>query len=483
MAAKNGFFNSVKQAGGTGDRLYNAEDLSFFYDMFFTNGIACANNEMHDMFKVDITNGSYSVKITEGNCIIGGKWHRGKGETNVTLRMNTSHVVSSGMSRIDAVCIKKDDTNRTFSFYIKEGEEANSPVPPSIDTDTELCFAYYTVSSSYTVDYDSIVDTRHDKNYSGCAQIKLDKPAYDAEINEYIEKIFYIANGVNDNIVLSNLVQDYLAIEKQKDLEIKIVGNVGVTGYFAGAGTNDDPHVIFAIAGYDNKTTNVNTTENTNKVVVDFADSAPILYQDSVTSANYKIVFAGNANIKNIKINVKAKISTAIFGFRYKECYVKDSYIKLENENGATYVSMTTGEFENSDLIAISKTNTARVLNVSSKILTQNVGRRACRATKCRMLAATGTSINQIATSIYINTNESAVAIIKDCEIYKTADATMKTSNAYQVLGGTCIMQDNLLEVAGTAYTPADNINTVSITNNLIFDSLATKKPDNYYFN
>jgi len=474
MAARNGFWNSVKQAGGVGDRLYNAEDLSFFYDMFFSNGIACSNNEMDDMFKVTISPGSYSVKIKNGACIIGGKWYNGKGEPEISLAMNTSHVVSSGKMRIDAVCIKRDDANRTFKFYIKEGEEAVGPTAPAIDKETELCFACYIVHPSYTVDYNSIEDTRHNANYAGCAQIKLDKPAYDVEINDYIETTYYIANGVNDNIVLSNLVQDYLKKEKTKDLEINIIGDIAISGYFAGEGTPADPKVLFALGGYGD------TANNKNKVHINFVNSSLIKYVESTQHANNIIVFAGsNLKIRNVKLAVEAKTTAAVYAYRHYNGEIKDSYIKISDVGGQAYAAFGSGYFENNDFVVISDTSFARAIVPSGKIISAVHGRIPCYVLKNRILAQTKSGS---AVGIYTNSADTNMLVIaKDNEIYSSTESGYKTNSAYQIVSGSAIIQNNILEIAGSVYTPADATQTIINDNNIVVDSLASKKISTYY--
>lgn len=475
MAVKTGFWNSVKQTNGIGDRLYNAEDLSFFYDMFFTNGISCKNDLVSDMFKVTLTQGSYTVKVNNGNCIIGGKWYRGAEEPAINIPMNTSHVITSGLSRIDAVCIKKDDVNRKFSIYIKEGTEALNPVVPEINKDIELCLAYYTVNASYNVLYNSLVDTRHDKNFAGCAQIKLDQPAYEQEINAYLTKVHYIANGKNDNIVLSQMIQDYLAVEKNKDLEVTIIGNVGVSGFFAGSGANTDPKVVFALGGYGD---NVN---NKNKVIVNFTDSAPFSFEETTSNSNNIVVFEGyNLRIKNVRIQAKVKTTAAVYAYRQWTGEINDSYIKVINEVGQAYAVWGAGKFTNNDLIVLSNSDSARVIVPSSRIISATHGRIPLIIKQNRILAIT---VSGSATGIYTNSGDTkALLIAQENEFYTSPSSTYKTNNAYQVTSGSAIIQNNMLEVTGTAYTPSDATQTVVNANNIVFDVLDDKKPLDYYF-
>ena len=474
MAVKTGFWNSVKQTNGIGDRLYNAEDLSFFYDMFFENGISCKNDLVSDMFKVTLTQGSYTVKVNNGNCIIGGKWYRGAEEPAINIPMNTSHVITSCLSRIDAVCIKKDDVNRKFSIYIKEGTEALNPVVPEINKDIELCLAYYTVNASYNVLYNSLVDTRHNKNFAGCAQIKLDQPSYEQEINAYLTKVHYIANGENDNIVLSQMIQDYLAVEKNKDLEITIIGNVGVSGFFSGSGANTDPKVVFALGGYGD---NVN---NKNKVIVNFTDSAPFSFAETTSNSNNIVVFEGsNMRIKNVKVQAKFKTSAAVYAYRQDSGEITDSYIKIIND-GQAYGVYGAGRFINNDIIVLSNTNVARAVVPASKIINATHGRIPLILKHNRILAATASGT---AVDIYTFSDATTLIIATENELYKSTDTTYKiTNSAYQITSGSAIIQNNMLEVTGTAYTPSDATQTVVNSNNIVFDVLDDKKPLDYYF-
>lgn len=472
MAAKHGFWNSVKQAGGVGDRLYNAEDLSFFYDLFFTNGIACSNDEMGDMFKVSLTSGSYSVKVNNGVCIIGGKWYNGKGEAGITLSMNTSHVVSSGLSRIDAVCIKKDDTNRKFTFYIKEGTEASSPVAPDIDKTTELCLAYYTVNSSYSVAYDSLVDTRMDTDFAGCAKMKLDKPITIIDFNDYVKRYYYFCNGVDDNIKLSEIVQNFYETEKERNLEIKVIGTIGLKGFYSGEGTEDSPRAVFCLG----KDVNSSVEKGNNRVTVDFTDCQPFKFSETGTTGEYVVMFLGNENyIKNARC-CNACVNTNNNIFKGHKNKAENCYFKVQTAGSYTAKTVEgSGDLINCEIVASAASGAAYAVNQNNEI--NGLSQASPMAvTGCTILAENNTAATAEANGLYVLANHTNSVLLANNNKIATS-STKKTTNTYKINSGFYNITNNIVMKAGLVYANEACVNA----NNIVVANLVVDQ-SNYYF-
>lgn len=471
--AKYGFWNSKKYSNGVGDRLYDAEDLSFFYSLFFNSGLACTMDELdsEDMFLVTLTKGSYSIKINQGTAIIDGKWYNGIGEKAEYISMNTGHTVSSGLSRIDAVCIKKDDVNRKFTFYVKEGVEATSPVPPTIDKNVELCLAYYTVNSSYSVNYDSLVDTRKDHNFAGCASLKMRER--ETAVDEHLNKINYICTGVNDNIKLTRLVQEYYALEKNKDLEINVIGTMGISQFAGGDGSASDPLHIFCFGKYLNYETGENSTTNKNNVRINFSNCSPIKVTTNNignTAAGYQVVlFAGNENIiENAKVvfDVNGSIVKLFYGYDHK---IKNSYLKVASNRGTGDAIGVdgTGTIENCDIIAIAASGTAYGLTP----LTNSVETfRILNVVGCNILAQNLASSSYEACGLYVRPSKtySVLRALRNT-IFGATDSSAKTTKTYKINSGRFIITDNIVKSDGAVYSTTNGVNA----NNIIIDTLA----------
>ena len=50
----------------------------------------------------------------------------------------------------------------------------------------------------------------------------------------------YICNGVNDNVLISNIVKSFLSVNDYKRLKLNIIGNIGMTAAVMGDGTTSD---------------------------------------------------------------------------------------------------------------------------------------------------------------------------------------------------------------------------------------------------
>lgn len=354
MIARNGFWNSLLDDEGNADRLYNADDLTFFYDKFFHSGILEEQGNVENAFKVTLTAGSYSIQIENGDCVIDGRWYRGAGQEGVTLQMPTTHTLANGYARTDAVCIRKNEETRDFEFYIKEGEVTSQNVikPPAIDKNEELCLAYYQILSTYSVQYETLVDTREDDDFCGYAKLKITPASSNPEFDDYIKRYYYFANGVDDNIQLSKMVQKYYLNETERNCKITVIGKVGIKGWAAGKGTADDPFCVFVLGKYNNTETGENTTSNTNNVKVEFLDRPTLTFSEDASGYSVQF-FGGTANkIKNVVcfISSSANASTA-------------RMLKGGNVIEDSQISVTTGT---GTAIAVEGTITARNCTISS---------------------------------------------------------------------------------------------------------------------
>ena len=55
----------------------------------------------------------------------------------------------------------------------------------------------------------------------------------------------YICNGVNDNILISNIVRAFYSVNDYKSLKLNVIGDVGMSAPFSGTGTSANPYAWF----------------------------------------------------------------------------------------------------------------------------------------------------------------------------------------------------------------------------------------------
>lgn len=143
---KSGFFNAVNN-----DRLYNADDMSNYFDGLISNGIY---KNIGGAFQVIPGNGM-TVQVLDGRAIINCKWVTSDTFENITLDS-----ADINYERIDAIVLRLDNDNRQIILTYLKGEPSSSPVAPEILND-DICLAYINVPiGTSTVRMNNITDTR-----------------------------------------------------------------------------------------------------------------------------------------------------------------------------------------------------------------------------------------------------------------------------------------------------------------------------------
>ena len=131
MAVTSGFFDSV-----SGDRTYDAEQMSNYFDGLVSNGVY---ENVGDRYLVTAGSG-LTVNVGSGRAIILCRWV--KNDDTATLSLDPADATKD---RIDAVCLRLDLTARSISLVIKKGTAAASPVMPAI-TRNENVYELYLAS-------------------------------------------------------------------------------------------------------------------------------------------------------------------------------------------------------------------------------------------------------------------------------------------------------------------------------------------------
>lgn len=152
MAITYGFFNSVE-----GDRKYNADQMSEYFDGLISNGIY---EDVGGALQVKaIAGGGMAVNVETGRGIIDCKWINNS--SVLTLDITAAHVT---LNRYTAIVMRLDNVNRLMEITTKDGTAASTPVKPAMQNDatmTELCLAYiYIAASATSISQADIEDTR-----------------------------------------------------------------------------------------------------------------------------------------------------------------------------------------------------------------------------------------------------------------------------------------------------------------------------------
>ena len=120
MSIKSGFFNSLNN-----DRLYNAEDMSEYFEGLVSNGVYYT---VGDALEVSAISGSMSVNVASGRAMIDCRWLRNTADTELEVS-----AASSTATRVDSVAVKLDTDAREMSLVVVTG---GSTAPDLVDTAT-----------------------------------------------------------------------------------------------------------------------------------------------------------------------------------------------------------------------------------------------------------------------------------------------------------------------------------------------------------
>ena len=157
MALTSGFFNSV-----SGDRVYNADQISSMFEGLISDGIY---ESVGDAFVVTATSGMV-VNVGTGRAMINSKWV--KNTAAISLTLNAAHVL---LPRYTAIVLRLDISNRSVSVEMIDGTPASTPSKPAIVRNSsyyDLLLAYvYVGANATTITQANIDDQRANTTYCG----------------------------------------------------------------------------------------------------------------------------------------------------------------------------------------------------------------------------------------------------------------------------------------------------------------------------
>ena len=156
-----GYFNSVN-----GDRTYNADDMSNYFEGIVTDGVF---KNVGQGFAVSTGSVSTVVLVGSGKAIIANKWI--KSTAVESIQLDASDTTNA---RYDAIVLRCNLSTRSVSIEVKKGETAANPTKPAIENSTyirEICLAYVLIEAGVkTLPASAIEDTRADESLCGWVQ-------------------------------------------------------------------------------------------------------------------------------------------------------------------------------------------------------------------------------------------------------------------------------------------------------------------------
>ena len=164
MALEYGFFNAVKQTDGTYDRVYNAEQMSRYFNGLVSPGVY---ESVGGGLQVRAGTGM-TVQVQTGRAILGDNCQWLDNDAVLDITLNAAHVT---LNRYTAIVMRLDYTNRNISIVAVDGANATAPIKPAMTRTSatmEYCLAYvYVGKGATTITQSAITDTRPDNTVCG----------------------------------------------------------------------------------------------------------------------------------------------------------------------------------------------------------------------------------------------------------------------------------------------------------------------------
>lgn len=164
MALEYGFFNAAKQPDGTYDRVYNAEQMSRYFNGLVSPGVY---ESVGGGLQVRAGTGM-TVQVQTGRAILGDNCQWLDNDAVLDIVLNAAHVT---LNRYTAIVMRLDYTNRNISIVAVDGANATAPTKPAMTRTSaimEYCLAYVYVGKGVTtITQSAITDTRPDNTVCG----------------------------------------------------------------------------------------------------------------------------------------------------------------------------------------------------------------------------------------------------------------------------------------------------------------------------
>lgn len=279
---------------------------------------------------------------------------------NVRVRQNATSILASDLSDVREYVVSSATFFKRYTQNYKPTSNTYSltiTVPFNVETDDVEIWNNTNVlrSNQYSIEGNVItfnsaiasgsevqVNVWHFQDGSGSMD-SLNKVLEELRKVQRIEKYYYFCTGVNDNIALSNIAQNFLAAtgdyegtNANAQMEIIICGDCGVSRAAGGTGTSADPYVYFKFG---------RASTSTRTVYFNFANCSQINVACSTTTNSYSTIFSGaDINIRNCRLRVSSGFNVDVFFGTNVHCEDSEFWMVTNND---CCVGRCCGYFEN----------------------------------------------------------------------------------------------------------------------------------------
>lgn len=257
-----------------------------------------------------------------------------------------------------------------------------------------------------------------------------------AAMQAQMDKFQYVANGTDDNTLLSQMIQSFLnGGDDYKQIEIDVIGAVGCTEPYSGDGSASRPYLWFALG---------KGTSTTRKVRVNFAKCDRITVDSSSYSGS--VLFGGNDIFMT---GCQAVMNNAQNGriFNGERVLCKDSEFWL-NGTGNLVGGGCCGTFEDCRMSVTSGDGTAAGFSANGNIL---------RLDRCEILAYNLTSASGEANGVVVEAGKTEnVLIMNGCNLPITARNGYKQTNTVKINNGYYCLTGNILGKVAAKYASGE---------------------------
>ena len=200
------FYNS-----DNGDRIYDAEAFAEWLKPFFKTGVF--NNELQV-----VASSGMNVVVKSGNAYIEGKLKKFDNETVLTLE-----TASSTVDRIDAIVVRRNDTERDFTIQVIKGS-TNAPQPIREGGIYDIVLAHISVPKATTqITTSLITDTRMNSDICGWVVSNVEEVDFSQVTAQWAD---YIANFEADELQAFNewfdTIKGQLSTDQAGSLQLQI---------------------------------------------------------------------------------------------------------------------------------------------------------------------------------------------------------------------------------------------------------------------
>lgn len=306
------FFNSAP-----GDeRWHYASDFADYFGSVLSSGLISNKNEPVGL-QVTVNSGTLTTNVAIGKAIIKGYSY--ENTQPITL---THGIPEQTMDRIDRVVLRWNLRNsaRFIKVFVKEGVSATTPIPPTLQRDTnvyELSLAKVTIrKNSASIVVSDIVDERANEELCGIVQSLITVPT-----SVFQQQFTAWFNGVSGD--MEQEVSDWQATQQQAfndwfaTIQGALDGDIGanLANQIATHKLDNAKHGVIGTA------TGTNTLVMTNSDVTAYTDMMLVAFKNTTASTGAttlninglgaKAIVKANGNaVTNLKAN-------AIYQVRY----------------------------------------------------------------------------------------------------------------------------------------------------------------------